>query len=384
MFEFLLRIFLVCSAVFYLPSVMPNIPGELFIQYSAILCLGISFFIKRERDIQNKWLGGLFIYLFINTILSHFNPVNRMALVNLFLGIFLLKFIAERIKFSMRFTRSIGISFLILALMNTVFILLQSVNKDPIFQSINPSAMPQVDVTGLMGAKYALGAVSALSIPFIYSIHPVLCVFLVPLFIISKSSTSVIAGIVAFLFLLWHQNRSRAIVISILLLLAGSAYVLMFDMPTGGFSQRLNVWWAAIHLLRGDIWFGCGLGGWKLLNVMTTQETSQELKYWSWMHNDFLQLWAEGGILAMTLLYFYFKRIFFYVKSSVLKEDFQFRVCISALLALIIISFFHFPFHAGRLAGISIFILALVEARLHELHKKGVLSYEEIISVPMP
>jgi hypothetical protein len=204
-----------------------------------------------------------------------------------------------------------------------------------------------------------------MALPFVFTASPFAVIALIPLFIVSKSSTSVVAGLIAFLVMVWFRNRKAAVLWALALVACGVFYVLKFDMPSGEFTKRFNVWWAAINLIRGDVWFGAGLGSWKEMMVMTEQVSSKELKYWSWLHNDFLQLFFECGVFAIIGLYFYFKRIAGSIKNR-LEYDKAFQVLITAFMSLCVIAFFHFPFHAGRLAGIAVFILAALEAKIHD------------------
>jgi len=227
--------------------------------------------------------------------------------------------------------------------------------------------MANVDMVGFMGSKYMLGAWSAIALPFIFLVSPFLCVFLIPMFYFSQSSTAVAAGVVSFLLMVWFKNRRLAYFMGAFLLIAGTWYVLYRDMPTGQFSKRFQVWWAAINLLRGDFYFGAGIGTWKVMNVMTTQETSLELKHWSWMHNDYLQVLFECGAVGLLILLRYLKRFFVLFQNRLVSFDKELQCSLAAFMAVLIIAFFHFPFHCGRLAGISLFVFACLEAKLQDI-----------------
>lgn len=384
-FQFVTKFFLVVSSFFWIPGMLPYPPQEMFLQYSAFVAFGLSFILPAKRVIDPKWLGIFFIYLCAQTILFNFTSTSRMALVNVFLGMFLLRFFAERID-SHDF-KGIGWSFIVLALANTGLLLLQKANIDPIFSSINPAMMPQADTVGFMGSKFALGVWASLALPFVFRVHPLFVITLLPLFYFSHSSTACVAGVMAFLFMMWGMNKRIAILMSILLVIAAIVYVIKFDMPTGQFGKRFEVWLAAVTLSKDNIWMGHGLGKWKEMMVMTPQELpNTELKHWSWLHNDWLQFAFEGGVIGLLLLVAYFKDLFKSVKDFWGEFSDNLYLCTSAFIALVVASTFHFPFHIGRLAGISIFILACLEAERTDLKNSGIQkedSYEEIDSVPL-
>lgn len=353
MFDIFLKIYLIGSMLFYWPGMMAYEPQEMFIQYSAMVFFALSFFVPAKRRISNVFLGLFLMYSMINTFALSFNPPSRLVLMNIFLGLLTLKILAERIDFNFR---KIGILLLCFLVVNMGEMALQFFQKDPIFSSVNPEAMPQVDVVGFMSIRFALGILAAFSIPFLFSIHWSVCSLALPLIYFSKASTPALACVVAFLYLMYFENKKLFWTFLALGLAAIVYYVGFYDAPSGQFSKRIHVWFAGIKMLTQKPYFGWGLGAWNGLNIVTIQENGQPEK-WAWAHNDFLQLAFEQGIIACVILYAYLKDFF---KKIVFSPEG--RVIFSLLIVLMIVSTFHFPFHIGRFAGFSIYILALMEA----------------------
>ena len=174
-FDIFLRVFLIGTMAFFWPGMMAYKPQELFFQYSAFALLGISFMVPIKREVQNKTLSLLFFFMMAHTLLFHFEPSARMTLVNVFLGVLVIKIVAERVSLNLK---KIGTLFLCFVILNDLWVGLQLMDKDPIFTNVFFNNMPQIDHVGFMGARFALGCMAALTLPFIYYLHPVFCIFL--------------------------------------------------------------------------------------------------------------------------------------------------------------------------------------------------------------
>jgi O-antigen ligase len=330
-------------------------PQEMFIQYSSFLFFALSLAYPAKHIINSKSLAVAFGLMLGTTLLMHFQAPAQKTLINCFLGLFIVKTVAERFEFDFKSIGKVMIGF---TLLNLVWLFLQFKNIDPIFSSISPENMPQVDMVGFFGGKFAMGVWASLVTPFVFSVHPIFCVLLVPLVVISKSSTAVLAFLLSFFFLLYHRNKQWFFAFVFFAILGAIYYVVFKDMPTGQFEKRLQIWHLGINLMKDKPWFGLGLGQWSSMMIMTTQQTSLELKYWKQMHNDILQLFFEQGVAMMIVLWFYIKNFF---RSINLKETYN-QYAVALFISLSIASLFHFPFHVGRLAGISLVILGIFEA----------------------
>jgi hypothetical protein len=224
--------------------------------------------------------------------------------------------------------------------------------------------MPQVDLVGLFGSRFAMGCWAALALPFVFSVHPACCLILLPLFFYSKASTAVLAGVLCFQALMWFRNK-KLFWIGSALIGAGACWYVFNDSHSGQFMKRIQIWWVSLTLLKSEMWFGMGLGQWKEAMVMTQQETSAELKYWSFLHNDILQFVWEVGVVGAIGLYLFFKGALKSIFSRM--QNVYAQMALTSMIPLLVVSFFHFPFHIGRLAGISIYIMAVFLACLEHI-----------------
>ena len=164
------------------------------------------------------------------------------------------------------------------------------------------------------------------------------------------------------MFLTYFKNRKTFWTLLVILICGAVGYA--FHDGSEGLMKRLNVWGAGVSVLRGKPWFGFGLGNWQSIQFVGIQQNGQP-EVWTWAHNEFFQYIFEQGLVGAVLLYAYLKSII---------KDFQFNknsvVVYSSLISLFTISFWHFPFHLGRLAGISLLILAYAEVYRHKESKE--------------
>lgn len=373
MLDIFTKTFLLVSAFFWIGGMSSYAPQEMFVQYSAFLALALSFWIPKVRTVKSGWISLIFGYLVLQTLIFNFDIMPRFTLVNVLLSVYLIQFFSERTMYPIK---SIGKWFIGFATLNIFWMFLQHHNIDPIFVSSNPVAKPEVDIVGFFGGKFAMGCWAALALPFVFSVHPIFTVILLPLIFMSHSSTAAVGALFSFFFMMWMRNKRLALYLFGAFATLATLYVLKVDMPSGQFEKRFPVWLACITLSKEHWWFGAGLGMWKELGLMTTQETSKELLHWSWVHNEYLQFMFEAGFIGLILLLGYiYNSMKFLIRF--LKFDKELQAIMASFISLILISLVHFPFHIGRLAALSVFILALVEAKKSDI-KNSLPKKEEI------
>lgn len=338
----------------------------MFFQYGVMGMLAVSFYVPKKRNTSNFYLGLMFGYALLNTVLFRFTPDNRMILNNLFMGFVVIKLLSERLSFDFKM---VGNLLAIFCMVNVLWIVLQMNHIDPVFKSSMPQNMPQVDLVGLMALKSNLGILAVLSFPFIVIASPLSSIICLPLLWFGESSTCVAAFGLTLLFMLWCKNKKLFFVALVFVLAAAVYYILKIDMPTGQFSKRFNVWFAGINYLAGSSpWFGAGIGSWAMTRFTTMQENGQP-QTWVWAHNEFLQYLFELGFFGAVTLYAYFKNLICKINLDFPNH----RKAVTFLIPIICVSFFHFPWHLGRFAGLLCFMIACIEALLS---KK---SFEEIL-----
>jgi hypothetical protein len=354
-FDQVLRFFIVGSMFFYIPNMEQLKPQEMFVQYGIIVIFAVSLMVPKKRSVNNFYFGLMLLYLALHTIFYSFSIPSRMTLLNIFFGFVFIKTAAETMELNLKKS---GVFFLIFAIANLTLMIFQYYGKDPIYSSLMPENMPEVDITGFMALRSHAAAMAALITPFIFAVSPWACLVLVPILIIGKSSTCLLAFIITFYFLMFFKSKKFFAWTLPIVLFAGAYYVLFQDAPSGEFNKRLYTWWSGVHVWKDSLWFGKGLGMWNVSDFIFIQENGKPQK-WAWAHNEFIQLGFEAGFFSLMILYFLAKSM---LKKISLTDELS-RYCLAGVGALSIVSFFHFPFHIGRLAGLSMYILAFLIAK---------------------
>jgi len=353
LYRLMIPFFILGCSVFFVPGKQFYNAQEVFFQYGSIAMIIVSMMVSRKRTFRNPLFILFGAYVLINT-LAVFSNIGRLGLLNFFLGFILIREFIEKQSLDLSSVTNMLFNY---SLVNIIFICLQIIKIDPVFSSANPQNMIEVDICGMMALKSNLGILAAFSLPFFLINRKFLyAISCLPLLYFGKSSAAVMACLVTALVFIWSEGKKKLFfsLIFIFALICGS-YVYFYDAPTGEITKRFNVWFAGIHYLVGsNPWFGHGLGGWQSINFATIQNNGIPER-WLWAHNEFIQVAFELGIAGFFCLFFYLGNLI----TRSIKYSFESLVI---LTPIILISFFHFPWHLGRFAGLLCFMISTCEA----------------------
>tara|TARA_X000000368_G_scaffold333896_1_gene271281 strand:- start:17897 stop:20194 length:2298 start_codon:yes stop_codon:yes gene_type:complete len=134
-----------------------------------------------------------------------------------------------------------------------------------------------------------------------------------------------------------------------------------------GSQSRLQYWTDAINATMDYPLFGVGQGGWKIFSMFYNKEVMRDYVVPYHAHNDFLQIFAQIGIIGGLFFVFIFLYSFFFLLKS-FKENrtSENKSIIFLLLALIVYSidsFFNFPI-ARPLQVAPFFVLLAIVASM--------------------
>lgn len=144
--------------------------------------------------------------------------------------------------------------------------------------------------------------------------------------------------------------------------------ITLFDKDDPSINARLLIWKNTLAMIQNNFWFGTGIGTFKLnyqlYQANYLQKYPEDIKYWikaGEAHNEYLQFWAELGIIGLGLyiliIYFYYKSVINYLKKERSKSE-QLTI-ISMLISttcFLIHCLFCFPLHVPAL-GVAFFIM---------------------------
>lgn len=382
-FQLTLKVFIVWGTFFYLatPKDIGSLENavelsyqvqEMFFRYGTMLLFGMSMLIERKR--QLKFVEGILLFsvlLISSCFLNGFPLYSRRALLNLATGLVLYRTIFEFVD--LKGLVSWSKWFFWLLVVNGLFCLMQYFRCDFLFQNPDGHIVPRNELmVGLMKMKANLGVLVALVAPWFLLMRwkwlTLSFLVAIPLIIIGETSAGILAMLAGVIFPLYFRNKRLFYVLFGLCAVAGTFYVLYYDMPSGQFDKRLIIWWRALReVVPSSPILGFGLGSFAQWEPQMIQETVVEKLGFIWAHNEFIQLLFEGGILSLIIVILYVKRMCLGFLKSVRNKELC--VLFGVFLSVLVISFFHFPFHVGKFACYCVFGMALFHALLQENRK---------------
>lgn len=404
-------VFLLTLPTFYIAGTDLRSSQAIFFQYAAILLLAAMH--------VNKWLGGFLAWCTFQTIFFKSVQPGGQALHYLFYGLMIYQIIVFFSKSNE--TKKYAKAILFVLLFNVGWCFLQMKQIDPVMQMTDFQIQSKFsEYSGFFALPAFLGnyAAAALPLSFIVS-YWFIPAFLIALFF-SKSSFSIISAYLAVLFFFWFKSR-RAFWILLAVTTAVSAfYVINFDMPTGQFERRAKIWRLIVNIAAKNQFLGTGLGTYKnvvfgeteprhrtiatndpafLKNFLTKEafdnqkedlgkhlqsmsaenfvisnvrvelvKNGIDFKQWSNAHNEYLEAFYETGIIGLIFIFGYIYDTFRRFWESG-RKNIQCVALMASFIAILVVSFGHFPFHVARLAGPFLVIMALLEVSLIESRK---------------
>lgn len=285
-------------------------------------------------------------------------------MLNIFTGMVLYKTVYEHFDF--KEMRSFAMWIYWLLVVNLLVSFGQVTCNDPIYSHV--SEICWADGTGFFKLKATMGIfVSAVS-PLLAYLSPWLLILTIPIHFYAQSSVAMGAlvlsmGIIAYM----RMPRLWFYLIASVLLTAGVAYVFIYDMPGGQFGKRFEIWFISVsHALKISPFFGMGIGKFALFSPMSSAVNNDGTRLqWIWMHNEYLQMFFETGLIGLGVVFFYIKaRCSDFLKVC---NDRKAVYLFGSFVAVLCVSFLQFPFHIARTAFTFICLMALYHARSHEI-----------------
>lgn len=341
---------------------------EFFVRFGFLGVFAISLFFTPVRQGDFRVFGFFIVYLLISSMVTGFGLEARRVILNVGLALLFYKVVTEHLK-----TDTLKIfAWWVLAtiLLNVVLMIYQGFNNDLLFTRVNNVDVPfNEKAVGFFKLKVNVGVFGAMAGVLLALINPFFSLLAIPFMWIGESSTSIVAFLVSMGTILYFRVRKAIFYIALAIILSlGSIYVLKVDLPGGQFGERFKVWNESLSLvLRVNPVIGVGAGTFSKVDFQTNQETVQEKLYWSWAHNEYLQIFFETGIIGLSIvLLFLYRQFKDFLEFS---NDPTVQVLFASFLCVAIISICHFPFHVGKFSGFCVFIMALFHARIRECQK---------------
>lgn len=409
-----LALFILLVPTFYVTGMDLREVQSSFFQLSVFALIAM---IHCNKYIRYFLLITLFQYVAFPNL-----PINIHQMQGLFLGALAYHLIVKLADYArLKYYLWIMVGLLVF---NCFWALLQAYQIDPIFIVRDMDKQPDGfrDYIGFFGLPAMFGNYGAVLLPISFALMPVTAGFSLISLWMAKSTFSVLAAVAGSGFFLWYRKRILFWIFTTIGIGITLSYILTTDMPSGQFPRRLKAWQKILVEAFKNQWMGHGFGSLsqkyffaevtpthnirmtntepELLNFLkeeakdnkgameflstvdpnklnqnfvrpqigglfsnTLQNFKMDVHAWKEVHNEFIQIFFELGIFGLIAMLAYiidmFRRFYLYGRKS------PFCITIGAsFLAVVIISFGHFPFHVARLATPFLIIAAFFELGL--------------------
>ncbi len=296
--------------------------------------------------------------------------------------------------------------------LNTIYVVSQGFGWDIVgfVDKGSPNLIPTG--CGLFSLPAHYGIYTAIAICMFASKRPFMSILLFGFIAVSKSTAAVMAGIIGYLYLLWNRRHEVRFVIpyftfkkkkwfvsfkklfipyfflvTLILGLGGSYYIIKVDMPMGMFSTRPPAWKLMINdALKHPLW-GWGLDAIRKGNLRYVKHASSDIslravrvegnkfqiieaeakKYnlppdmkidtWDNTHNEYINLLYHFSVVGVVI--FGILMYLLWLRLKRVKIGAELGSIIGVMLVFLVSSLTHFPFSVARLASLAPIILGM-------------------------
>lgn len=321
------------SLCFFIPTRMDG--DELFTFYWCALIVICSLFFKKRRELSFKLLGINVLMAWLTMFLNFTIPV-RWQFINLLLGVLAVVTISQTTQIT---TRKLGFLLLAYCLVSDLFIVLQIFKLDKIFMVMSG------EISGISINPWIMGCAAVIALPFVYRIHPLWCLAVVPNLYYSLSMSCVVSAAIVFCYLAVRSLKIdfKKVVLTVLILLI--VYAVFFAHHLN--MDRFDMWIVSMKYMKNSV-HGNGFGSWAHEAFIRTN--GADVYHWRWAHNEFFQHYFEQGKLGLTFLLLWFGILLLWTRDLFVK---------ASLMGISLVSCFHPTMHVGKLLGLAIVVISL-------------------------
>ena len=345
--KFLILTILAPFIVLLSSAVRINVPEVWYTQNLALLFLFFVAIILVIWDFNKSLAVFIGLCLFSTCFITQWSARAVMLLLHLSLAA-LTSYGISRID--VRKYKFILKGVLILVVIQTIFLLLQSWNIDPIFKSLIRQGMKET--VAFSGSKGQMGTFFALTAPVLAYFHPALLIITLIGIVFSKSSFAFMATFVSILTYFFFTNKKLFVRLFLAILIIATVFFNKIDRLTNAdFGMRFDVWKHAVKSIvtgqitlqnqdrqiiikTNPIW-GYGFGNFlRLFPYVPEGKFNFSNEKFTHAHNDYIETFVfelgYSGIIALLFLFRSF--IWDFIKTEKSKELMLYFCCIVAYL----------------------------------------------------
>ena len=357
LFDVCLYVFTFLCPIFFLLPWHLNMAQGMFFVFGVLFLLGISFLCEKQREVKNRWLGGIILWslagVFIHTFRFGLNQTYAAGFINFCLmsegfiyvlcGCLLYYLV---VSYSKKF--NIAYPLLVINILNLFFALTQTFGVYLIWHNINQGN--QMNVAGMLGTKSQLAVFSAISIPVLFHFRKCLAVIPITTLILSGSYTAVVAlflGTTLFLFLNRHFE------LAFIWVVLGMTF-LPIVVDWNKFYIRPPAWAYTLKEIKQSPIIGHGFDNTLAGNKIFVSGNFQT--QYVYRHNDYLNVARDLGVPFLLMILMAIIGVMARVKFDYLWLS---------LVILMIACFAQTSFYWPRIAGVGLIMFGLKGRELY-------------------
>lgn len=362
-FNFVLKLFLFLSPIFTFRAYQFSFARGLFFVLGAFVLFGISLGCEPKRRFSNIWVSLFLLLAFIriffdnsfgNSQAEWFNFwISCAGFIYVFCAVLLFYIVyayADNIKQYL-------IPIMWVCVLNFILTLAQIFNYDFMWTH-TPS------LCGFMENSSQLGQYSAMSLPILFYLNPILAIIPVITLFLSKSISPLLASAVGMAILGGFKGRILIIKagVGVLLVLVG---LLNFGYIQAKFQCRPIMWQKTLKTALQKPYLGWGYGsfGDKVLNNKNCGSLGGV--EFSRPHNDYLHTAQELGFPILIAVGMFFAGLF--KKFIAIKNKDKLLLCLASLIIIVLINMCgQSEIRYASIAGSFVILLALFCIKLNE------------------
>lgn len=298
LFSFFAIFVLVAGVIGYIPDKRLGLylSKNLVLEWAVILFIAMFF-------LKNWWLKGFLVWSLIATI-HNYNKWSFLVLHTIVLMMVFYQILCDNLnhKNSVYLLNVICV----LALLQTTLMILQYYD---IWFLFRPKTIGTRPLVGFLANPNHAGAFLALSLPAFFRRKWIWLIPIVLLGLVMADSTgAMIAATIGTMAFVWFIVPSKRWLFVPLVLLAGAGVIWKYDLSAiFSINARFQAWKGILTDYIPLKWFmGWGLGQFKVsfpkIYQLFISGYPSTTSRWEYAHNEFIQLWAEWGIIGLGMV----------------------------------------------------------------------------------
>ena len=341
-FNIALYFFIIICPIFILGNWNLDMIQDIFFCFGIFALLGLSFICPKQREYYNPYLGIFVLYSILNLLIHTFNYSLTSSISSSFINYCLMSegfiyilcgsiLIYLIVSYSKEF--KVRYPLLILNIINIIFCISQLLGYHFIWNN-------KQEIFGVMGTKTHLGIFSALSIPVLYSINPILFIIPAVNLFLSNSWGSMMGFVIASA--IFFKKKSLPIVIPGVIIII----VLFHNLIKFKILVRVNSFIYTIKEIITHPFVGWGFDNSLTFNMIPIKNEGMVYRNF-----DLLNITRDLGIPFFIIIILLLKRIFNWQRDYLLYS----------FIILLTCSCFQTSMYFIRIAVFGIFLFSLLE-----------------------